>query len=229
MTFMERKIFILGAFIISLSLFFSNTNAQQTDSVSSSHAIFSDNFSKDVIGKFPLNWVSNRPGEVVAPRSLPGRWFKMHAQGTYLPKLAQDLPKNFTIDFDFIHQANSNGNNTTEITLFSKPKNAVNDSLFPGTCGVKIVLETFIVSCLCYNNLTPSDQKSTEFRSKIFQANNIVKISIKVEEQVLHVFVNGFECLKVPQCQNSNETLNAVRFYLWGSLAEPMISNFKIY
>ncbi len=226
---MERTTFTLWVFFVSLSFSFSNTKAQMADSVSVRQTIFFDNFSRDVIGKFPSNWISNRPGEVVAPKSLPGKWFKMHAEGTYLPLLTQDLPKNFTIDFDFVHQAIGNGNNTTEMTIFGKPKHAVNDALFPGTCGIKIVLETYIVSCLCYDNLNPGNQVSAEYRSPIIQANHMAKVSIHLENGELLVVVNGVECFQVSHFQFEGEVFNAVRFYLWGSQAEPMISNFRIY
>jgi len=226
---MNQKIFNLLIFLLLIPMLGLNGKAQITDSIKAGQTIFFDNFSKDATGKFPANWISNRPGEVVSQKNLPGKWFKMHAEGTYLPQLKQDFPKNFTIEFDFIHQAIGNGNNTTEFTIFNKPENSLNDALFPGSSGVKIIFETFIVSCLCYDNLNPKVKPSGEYRSKIIQTNNIVKVSIKVDDQLLRVFVNGFECLHTPKCNGNSEIFNAVRFYLWGSQAEPMISNFRIY
>ena len=226
---MNRNIFKVLLFIVSIAISNFYAIAQVADSIKVRQPIFDDNFSKDAIGKFPANWTSNRPGEVVSQKNLPGRWFKMHAEGTYLPQLKQDFPKNFTIEFDFIHQAIGNGNNTTEFTIFNKPENSLNDALFPGSSGVKIIFETFIVSCLCYDNLNPKVKPSGEYRSKIIQTNNIVKVSIKVDDQLLQVFVNGFECLHIPKCNGNSEIFNAVRFYLWGSQAEPMISNIRIY
>jgi len=225
---MNQKIFNLLIYLVLIPMAGLNGKAQITDSIKAGQTIFFDNFSQDLTGKFPANWISNKPGEVVSQKNLLGNWFKMHAEGTYLPQLKQDFPKNFTINFDYIHQAIGNGNNTTEITIFNKPKNSLNDALFPGSYGVKIILETFIVSCLCYDNINPAVKPSGEFRSKIIQTNNIAKISIKVDDKQLRVFVNGFECLNLPQCFGDNEVFNAVRFYLWGSQAEPMISNFKI-
>lgn len=225
---MKWKTGILWLLFCGNSLFLWTVKAQVTDSVGTRQPVFFDNFSKDILGKFPLNWVSNRPGEVVTLKGIPGKWLKMHAEGTYLPLLGQDLPGNFTIDFDFIHQAIGNGNNTTEITLFRKPKDAVNDALLPGDCGIKIVLETFIVSCLGYDNTNPCNQVSAEYRSQVIQANKIARVSIKVEDQLLSVTINGFECLHVPQCKAGKEPFNAIRFYLWGSQAEPLISNLRV-
>lgn len=203
--------------------------AQVMDSISSKPIIFADNFSKEPLGKFPSQWISNRAGEVVIQKGQAGRWFKMHSQGTYLPKLERELPVNFNIEFDLIHQSPANGNNTTEITIFSKPKDAENDALLPGSKGIKIVLETFITSCLCYDNERPNEQKVAEYRSKVLQANAPVKISIKMENQVLRVLVNGQECLNIAGYFTRDEVFNAVRFYFWGSQAEPLIGNVKIY
>ena len=203
--------------------------AQVMDTIGSKPNVFSDNFSKEILGKFPSQWISNRVGEVVTHKGQTGRWFKMHSQGTYLPKLERELPVNFTIDFDIIHQAPVSGNNTTEITIFSKPKGTENDALLPGSKGIKIVLETFIASCLCYDNLNPKEQKVAEYRSKVLQANVPVKISIKMENRVLRVLVNGLECLNVTGYFARDEVFDAVRFYLWGSQAEPLIGTVKIY
>jgi hypothetical protein len=204
------------------------SNGQSPDSIVNKAILFQDNFSKDPVGKFPAKWISNRPGEIVTLKNTSGKWFKMHSEGTYLPVINQDFTKNFSVEFDFIHQGNGGGNNTVELTLFSKPGNAENDALFPGSAGVKIVFETFIVSCLCYDNLDTKTKVSAENRSKLIQSNNAAKIKVDVENQQLKVFVNGFECLNVPNCNFNNEMYNAVRFYLWGSQAEPLIGNFRL-
>lgn len=202
--------------------------SQSIDTLGNRSVVFQDNFSKDPVGKFPAKWISNRPGEIVTLKNTPGKWLKMHSEGTYLPVIHQDFTKKFIVEFDFIHQGNNSGNNTVELTLFSKPGNAENDALFPGSAGVKIVFETFIVSCLCYDNLDPRTKVSNENRSKLIQPNNVAKIRVEVENQLLKVFVNGFECLNVPNCNFNDEVFNSVRFYLWGSLAEPLIGNFKV-
>ena len=226
----------MNAKIVSTLLFISlvlnpkiSIKAQQVDTLPNRQTIFSDDFSRDLTGKFPENWTSNRPGEVVTLKNLPGKWFKMHTEGTYLPIIQQEFSKRFTITFDFIFQATGNGNNTVELTIFHKPSGSINDALFPGSSGIKIVFETFIVSCLCYDNLNPAGKMSGENRARLIQPNNVTKISIRVDNQQLHVFVNGLECLNMSVCNNSDEILNAIRFYLWGSQAEPLISNLKIF
>jgi hypothetical protein len=202
-----------------------NAEAQKNDSTK---AIFSDDFSKETIGKFPAKWISNRPGEVVAVKNRIGKWLKMHAQGTYLPILSHELPQTFTIEFDYIHQTIGNGNNTTELTIFNKPAGASNDALFPGTSGIRIIFETFIVSGVCYDNLNPAVKATSENRAKLIQVNSATKITIKVEQQQLVVLVNGSECLHVPKCNSSEYLFNAIRFQLWESRAEPLISNFLV-
>lgn len=222
---MSGKMFYIALILLQISTL--GSKAQDTDTIKAGQVIFFDDFSKDALGKFPANWTSNRPGEVVSYKSM--KWLKMHTEGTYLPELSQEFPKNFTIEFDFMHKAMGNGNTTTELTLFGKTKSSLNDALFPGNTGIKIILETFIVSALCYDNQDTIFRPSGEFRAKLIQENNKARITIKVNDIGLRVFVNGFECLQIPQCWKQRQILNAARFYLWGSQAEPMISNLKIY
>jgi hypothetical protein len=192
-----------------------------------SSPIYADEFSKATVGNFPANWESNVRGEIVTVKNEPGKWLKMHAGGTYIPTLSQNLPGNFTIDFDFIYEALGENYNTTEITIYSKKPGEAYDVAFPGNNGLKIFLENFIVSCASYNQQKMDDKLAREQRTHIIQASKKVKVSIHISNGELNIIINNKQILTAPVA-NTATPFNALRFHLWGSQAEPLISNLKI-
>ena len=191
--------------------------------------IFEDDFSTAEIGKFPSKWTSNRSGEVLTLKDFPGKWFKMHSQGTYLPQINQVLPKSFIVEFDYIYEVIGDGNNLTEITLYTRQKGEECDVLFPGSNGLKVNLENFLVSYRYYDKKQMDDRHSGEFRTKIIQEGKKVHVSIRIQKQRLQLYVNDLKLLDVTQCPETILPFEAMRFHFWGSQAEPLIGNFKFF
>jgi len=221
--------YILLSYFLVLSAIHS-LKAQESRNKQSvkSTQLFFDDFSKDVIGKSPSNWVSNVSGEIVTLKSYPGKWLKMHAGGTYLPQINQNLPDKFTIEFDFIYEALGTDYNVTEITLFSKKQEDTFDDFSPGNNGIKIFLENFIVTYACYNQQKVDDKTAMEHRTDIIQTNKKVTVNIEVNNQHVKLFVNHKELINATACSETPLQLNTIRFNLWGSQAEPLISNFCV-
>ena len=61
-------------------------------------AIFNDNFSQDNPGDFPANWDSNGSGELVTINGK--KWLRLGNKATIYPMLKNELPENYTIEFD---------------------------------------------------------------------------------------------------------------------------------
>ncbi len=61
--------------------------------------VFED-FQQDAVGDFPLKWNTNATGEVVTIEGKDGKWFQIKKDGAYLPEFINDLPENFTLEFD---------------------------------------------------------------------------------------------------------------------------------
>jgi len=217
---MIRFKFISTCLFVGLSTFSGKTqNAGQL--------IFADNFLKETVGKFPANWESNVIGEVVSTRNESGKWLKMHAGGTYVPFLPQNFPENFKVEFEFIYEAFGDDYNTTEITIFSKKPCEAYDAAFPGSDGIKVFLENFIVSYASYTHEKLNDKLAKEYRSEIIQRDKKVEVSIQVLHQEINVYINNKQLL-TSRFTGSVEPFNTLRFHLWGSQAEPLISNLKI-
>lgn len=61
-------------------------------------SVFKDNFSSENTGDFPANWDSNGSGELV---TIDGqKWLRLGNKATIFPMLKNELPENYTIEFD---------------------------------------------------------------------------------------------------------------------------------
>lgn len=61
-----------------------------------------EDFSQDAIGDFPAKWNTNSSGEIVNFNEIDGHWFSFANSGIYYPEFVNELPENFTMEFDMI-------------------------------------------------------------------------------------------------------------------------------
>lgn len=64
--------------------------------------VYTEDFSQDVVGEFPLLWSTNNRGEVVTIKSQPGKWLRMFQGGHFIAPEVKKLPDNFTVEFDMV-------------------------------------------------------------------------------------------------------------------------------
>ena len=74
------------------------------DFVPGEKIVYSEDFSQDAIGEFPLNWNTNGSGEVVTLDGLPGKWLQLQASTHYQTSIKNKLPDNYTIEFDVLFE-----------------------------------------------------------------------------------------------------------------------------
>ncbi len=61
--------------------------------------VFED-FSRDQVGDFPARWNTNASGEIVKLEGSDAKWLAFTSSGTLIPEFIDQLPENFTIEFD---------------------------------------------------------------------------------------------------------------------------------
>src|SRR6185436_17499367 len=90
-----------------------------------------ENFAGTAIGDFPLNWQTNATAEVVTLNDRPGKWLKINKEAVLYPEFINNLPENFTLEFDL---AVNNGWNewpfSLNITNLKSPKEYTNYYLY---------------------------------------------------------------------------------------------------
>src|SRR5215213_1771076 len=62
--------------------------------------IWYETFNEDALGDFPANWNTNATGEVVKTEGQDHKSLMLHKDGVYLPLGVNNLPENFTLQFD---------------------------------------------------------------------------------------------------------------------------------
>ncbi|GAB4123823.1 MAG: hypothetical protein OHK0045_03840 [Raineya sp.] len=70
------------------------------DFIAGEKIVMFDDFSTTNIGDFPANWNTNASGEVVNLEGQTSKFLKIEKQGIFLPESFNELPENFTIEFD---------------------------------------------------------------------------------------------------------------------------------
>ncbi len=70
------------------------------DYVPGERLIVFDDFEKDAVGDFPSRWNTDGTGEVVTFGDTNDKWFQMKSGSEYIPDLPEELPEEFTIEFD---------------------------------------------------------------------------------------------------------------------------------
>ena len=64
--------------------------------------VWYDDFAPDAVGDFPAQWNTNGTGEIVTLSGTDGKWLKLANGSVYVPEFPNDLPENFTLEFDMI-------------------------------------------------------------------------------------------------------------------------------
>jgi len=74
------------------------------DFVPGDKLIYFDDFSQDFVGDFPSKWNTNGTGEVIKLNNVEGNWFEIKAgyYMYYIPLLDQELPEEYTVEFDLL-------------------------------------------------------------------------------------------------------------------------------
>lgn len=65
-----------------------------------------EDFSQDEIGDFPAKWNTNSSGEIVKFNTVDGHWINFANSGIFYPEFINELPENFTLEFDMLASEN---------------------------------------------------------------------------------------------------------------------------
>src|SRR5215212_9608299 len=81
-----------------------------------------EDFSATEVGDFPLKWNTNATAEVVTLNNKPGKWLKINKESVFHPEFINNLPDNFTLEFDLgVNQGFDSPPFVLNITKLKKP------------------------------------------------------------------------------------------------------------
>ncbi|MCU0471095.1 MAG: OmpA family protein [Arcicella sp.] len=72
------------------------------DFVAGEKVVAFEDFEQDAVGDFPAKWNTNAGGEVVNVDGQKGKWLKASDRGLFFPDFVNQLPENFTMEFDMM-------------------------------------------------------------------------------------------------------------------------------
>jgi OmpA-OmpF porin, OOP family len=97
------------------------------DFVSGTKILFEENFTKDAIGDFPINWFTNSSGEIVTFEGDSRTWLQLSDKGSFCPLNISKLPENFTFEFDVTTTDNFNYYSTALNVVFTERASKADD------------------------------------------------------------------------------------------------------
>lgn len=101
------------------------------DFVPGEQIVYAEDFSQDVIGEFPLKWITNNRGEVVTLNGQTGKWLRMFHTSHFVSPPMKNLSENYTVEFDMVLTFPNDGSVYPELRfkLFNSPKDDATEKI----------------------------------------------------------------------------------------------------
>jgi len=188
------------------------------DFVPGNKVLYSDTFSNDAIGDFPVTWNTNASAEVVMFEGDDTRWLQMDNKGFFIPESITNIPVNSTLEFDlytpeeYDHYSQGFCLNLMETSdksnVFNKSKNRVELWFHPSTAEVG--------STNFYNVLDGAIVvKNQKGVSDFSHTKNLVHVSIWRQNSRMRVYLDDNKIWDLPRVF-SDSNYNTVVFQTAG-------------
>ncbi len=199
------------------------------DFVSGEKVVAVEDFTQDAIGDFPAKWNTNGTGEVVTLGNSSTRWLKIGAETVLYPEFINNLPENFTFEFDlacnngfnfysswlFINFAATNPKDKAfmnEWRYYGNKSNGVRVGLHPQSAGGQQGRKGIWV----YQEGKEVVKNESDFQSFHHQKATQVHVSVWRQKSRLRVYVNQEKILDIPKAFEDNIKYNRILFTTGG-------------
>ncbi len=199
------------------------------DFVSGEKVVAVEDFTQDAIGDFPAKWNTNGTGEVVTLGNSSTRWLKIGAETVLYPEFINNLPENFTFEFDlacnngfnfysswlFINFAATNPKDKAfmnEWRYYGNKSNGVRVGLHPQSAGGQQGRKGIWV----YQGGQETIKNEADFQSFHHQKATQVHVSVWRQKSRLRVYVNQEKILDIPKAFEDNIKYNRILFTTGG-------------
>lgn len=215
------------------------------DFVPGEKIIVSEDFSQDAIGDFPAKWNTNGSGEVVKVEGEPGHWLMINKKGRYIPEYINNLPENFTLEFDLMcNDKFSFYSNALDIFFLTHSNNQrvfeYSYISYDKRSGVKIGIHPSDASLkggMAYSTTYQdgveamrNEVKTSQFSSNMGKSK--VKVSIWRQKQRIRVYLNQEKVFDLPRAFAAGKTYNTLLFDIWSGMHNEndkyLISNIRL-
>ncbi len=191
--------------------------------------IFYDDFQKDALGDFPVNWETNASGEVVTNSKYEGKWLSLSGRSGYFPSTVE-LPENYTVEFDLATNGFGNNNSASFLTIAFINKKSYTMGGAGGHAQLQISLHKSAGLSIGNTGAERSPRIGTKLYRK-FNLDTLVHISMTVNKNRLRIWMQEDKITDVPSLLVGNMG-RYMLFETYGINPEKghtvLISNFKI-
>jgi hypothetical protein len=163
--------------------------------VPGSKLIFESDFKYDKKGIMPKKWKSSGSGSVAAVAEMPGNWLALSEKSTYKIDSLFNTPGNFTIEFDLITRSSE----TSDIggMSFGFARDNSNSNHLTDAYNGNAITNTQLHF---HNQEVINSSSDTKIYSTLKYpfanyANNLMHVSIAVQDETMRVFVNKSKVL----------------------------------
>lgn len=191
-----------------------------------------EDFSKDAIGDYPENWNTNASGQTVTVSGRSGQWLMLNKKGVYRQDDVNNLPDNFTYEFDLIYTGNppyletflvSGGDDKGKLSYDIGKRSGVDIGIQPIPRDKGGIARIY----------TYNEGENIISNQVQFQNNGATKIKISVwrQKQRLRVYVNQDKVFDLPRAFAEGKVYNTAMFELWSDAEAQdkfLISNIKL-
>jgi outer membrane protein OmpA-like peptidoglycan-associated protein len=196
------------------------------DFVQGEKIIAYEDFSTANLGDFPVRWNTNASAEVVTVAGMEGKWLKIGEKGVFHPEFINNLPENFTFEFDLgVNNANYFSPFSVNIASLKKPEDFVDYAYLVSLRPEHAVHLEFSAA----NSSTDGVSKlitgkagvatiSNAVNYKVWDVskNQVAHISLWRQNQRLRVYLNGEKIWDSPRAFEAPTKYNAITFAFYG-------------
>ncbi len=200
--------------------------------------LYSDTFSNDAIGDFPVAWNTNASAEVVTFEGEDTRWLKLAHSGLYTPDGITDISENATFEFDlYVGEDYSYFSGGISINLvevndrskdFMKPNklNGVHLWLHPTAVGSRSDTGMVHISNIVEGSKIIENRKDF---SNFSRSNNLVHVSIWRQKTRIRIYIDDNKIWDLPRAF-SDANYNSIVFSVGkgGANAHFYVANLRL-
>ncbi|GJM27381.1 MAG: hypothetical protein DHS20C17_00160 [Cyclobacteriaceae bacterium] len=191
-----------------------------------------DDFSEDAVGDFPARWNTNGTGEVVTLGDSDDKWFQIRSGSDYIPDLPNELPEEYTIEFDLATRGlDQKTASSTLLEIFLDDNNTFNQGKNFITTRIPFCQYHpvgFRVRNVVNGKSVINNQLDGDIRQQVL---NLPHISIAVNKTRFRLWVNETKYIDVPRLVPTGNTIKYLKFrpyYFKDGKEDIFIRNLKI-
>ncbi len=174
------------------------------DFIAGEKVVALEDFTQDAVGDFPAKWNTNASGEVVKLEGDAAKWLQFGNKGIFYPEFVNDLPENFTMEFDMAISEEMSNNQSGLKIIFpeNKERKLTYDQHFSNVLQVGVDIHPVLgegssTDIWVFNK---SNEKILENSSKmVWNDNQPNRVSIWKQKTRLRVYVNETKIWDIPK------------------------------